>query len=477
MSLREGDLADRIPTPFFCMKYFMMGSDGAEYGPYTPEELVEWRHQGRVNDMTILRPEESRVWSFWYELPELFEKEEGPVTFDTVQNAAMTEARNRLQTFTISGGISACMQVLLTSTGVVTGGVLVFLLLYGMIQLPLCLGTLLSIFRWFQMDAVAGLPTYVDEVLVVGGYLLTLLFDLLPMVGFGRLFLNLLQGRPASLSDIFWGFSHKTGRLIGLGILLKLIFMALFWPITLIVGVAASFLFSLPLYLGSGDLAAAGLAGSPELMGKAALGLGVGAICGCLLSSLAYVFFSMAPFLVMEKGMTVWESVTTSGRVVSSRWGVALVYFFIASALSGIGVLLFGVGALATLPFYYVAWAYFYLATFEKIEKPRGVVTYHILINAGVAPGLGTWLQGRRALGGIQMGMALIGTLIVTAGLVSWFVELAHLFSAGIQDAEEIYSRSMPPIIAICSGGVLFILAWLFSILTSFNSPSTKKSS
>jgi competence protein ComGC len=53
------------------MRYFVLGTDGREYGPATVDELRGWIAQGRMDGKTRVRPEHDARWTLAGEQPEL----------------------------------------------------------------------------------------------------------------------------------------------------------------------------------------------------------------------------------------------------------------------------------------------------------------------------------------------------------------------------------------------------------------------
>jgi GYF domain 2 len=50
--------------------YLVMGEDGKEYGPATPEEIRRWAAEGRMNAKTPVKHTEARDWIFLKDVAE-----------------------------------------------------------------------------------------------------------------------------------------------------------------------------------------------------------------------------------------------------------------------------------------------------------------------------------------------------------------------------------------------------------------------
>jgi hypothetical protein len=51
--------------------YRIIGADGKEYGPVTPEQLKQWLAEGRANLQSKVRPEGETEWKTLGEIPEI----------------------------------------------------------------------------------------------------------------------------------------------------------------------------------------------------------------------------------------------------------------------------------------------------------------------------------------------------------------------------------------------------------------------
>lgn len=75
-------------------------------------------------------------------------------------------------------------------------------------------------------------------------------------------------------------------------------------------------------------------------------------------------------------------------------------------------------------------------------------------------PGIGSWMAGRKFQGAIQLLLAMVGQLFT---LLGFFTMLAHILSHGTGDA-----FATPGIITAFSGLGLFLLAWIWALMSSW---------
>jgi len=432
-----------------------MGGDGKEYGPVTPEDLIAWRAEGRLDDQSLLRPEGSQVWGRWIDQPFLNRSETKELSN---RERELKGAIERLDEFPFGAGIFLSVKMFMQHAGMLAGGLLVFLIIYFFLNLPDFLGQTISLMRVFKMGAVTGLPGYVDWILGVGGFFLTGLFDVVPVVGFCRLNLHLLRGEKSSPFDILWGFSHRTFQFALLNVMMKLLCWAVFLSTALLVGVVSGLVFATPSYLLSGSVTAVSAA--------AVVGLILGGVIAWAMTAILQTFFIFAPMLVMERNRDAWSALVDSCRLVYRKWGWLFLYFFVAQVLSSLGILLFGIGVILTLPIYYTALVYAYLYLFDEKVEPSSEIGVDVLVNAGVLPGLGTWMRGDRKTGAVQMTGAILGAILAIAGIVWYLIGLLQSLS-GNMDEDAMCQRLMPAVILICIGLGVFMCFWLWAVFAS----------
>jgi hypothetical protein len=92
----------------------------------------------------------------------------------------------------------------------------------------------------------------------------------------------------------------------------------------------------------------------------------------------------------------------------------------------------------------------------------RAAARNALVLNLATTPGLGSFLAGRRAVGLVQMLMAVSGFVV----LMLWFWDLARQFWSLLQSGD---GAVQPDLRQLMVGGVLFGGAWLWSLWTSIS--------
>ena len=85
-----------------------------------------------------------------------------------------------------------------------------------------------------------------------------------------------------------------------------------------------------------------------------------------------------------------------------------------------------------------------------------------LVLNLATTPGLGSFLAGRRAVGIVQMLVAISGFVV----LMLWFWDLARQFWSLLQSGD---GAVQPDLRQLVVGGGLFGGAWLWSLWTSIS--------
>ena len=85
-----------------------------------------------------------------------------------------------------------------------------------------------------------------------------------------------------------------------------------------------------------------------------------------------------------------------------------------------------------------------------------------LVLNLATTPGLGSFLAGRRAVGLVQMLMAVSGFVV----LMLWFWDLARQFWGLLQSGDGAVRSDSRQLLV---GSVLFCGAWLWSLWTSIS--------
>ena len=185
--------------------YRIIGGNQQEYGPVTADELRRWIAEGRLSAQSLVQVEGSGEWKPLSTFPEFAEALAGQagqtrsadVAFPLAGAAAWSAAVSGRQPEVQIGRCFAQSWSLLTGNfGLIFGATfLVWLITTGCQFIPLIGG----IINWLIYGVLYG-----------GLYLL---------------FLNRIRGRPASIGDVFAGFSLGFAQLMLVGFLTKLLTM------------------------------------------------------------------------------------------------------------------------------------------------------------------------------------------------------------------------------------------------------------
>ncbi len=183
--------------------YRIIGGDKKEYGPVSAEDLRRWLAEGRLNAQSLVQAEGSTEWkplSTFPELAEMLRAQTSPPPLAAGPGAP--------------GDSAAWMEQILARQPEV--------------QIGQCLGrswTLLTanVGVLFGATAVVWLISVACQfVPLVGGIVNWLIYGVL-YGGVYLVFLNRIRGRPASVGDVFAGFSVGFAQLMLAGFLTKLL--------------------------------------------------------------------------------------------------------------------------------------------------------------------------------------------------------------------------------------------------------------
>ena len=195
--------------------YFIIGGDGKEYGPITDAELRKWIAEGRLNAQSRAKAEsdaEFRALAQFPEFADSYAQPEAPATIAPIITANAFLAGD--YELDLGGCISRAFQLVKTNGGLLIGGVLV----YGLIQMA---------FGMFGKIPFIGAIFSIANFVMSGAFTGGLLY----------LFLRVIRGEPATLTDLFAGFRRSfvqlflavlvMGLLIGLTLIPFVIFFCL----------------------------------------------------------------------------------------------------------------------------------------------------------------------------------------------------------------------------------------------------------
>jgi uncharacterized membrane protein len=275
--------------------YKIIGADGKEYGPVTAEQLRDWIAQGRANAQTKALAEGITDWKALGELPE-FAAVLGaagagaPLVAGQVDPEALAAAIiARGYRIDIGSCIGRSWELLKANFWPMVGATLLALLIASGGGIPF-------------VGPVVGM--------IVGG----------PMMGGLYLFfLRRIRGQPATVGDIFQGFSLAFAQLL-----------LLYIVSTLLTG----------------------------------LGLLLCLLPGIYLA-VSWIF---ALLLVIDKRLDFWPAMELSRKVVSHHWWTIFGLSIVAGLVSMLGVFACIVGIFVTMPIMFGAIAYAYEDIFG--ERP-----------------------------------------------------------------------------------------------------------
>ena len=209
--------------------YKIIGGDKKEYGPVTAEDLRHWIVEGRLSGQSLVQAEGIGEWKALSEFPEFTEALREQAGQPPLSGATPPPAR--------TAAWSA--EVLARQPNV---------------QIGRCLGQ-----SWDLLTANLGLlfgATFLvwlvtlgcQFVPIIGGVINWLIYGVL-YGGLYLIILNRIRGRPASIGDVFAGFSFGFAQLMLAGFLCKLLATIGLWCCLVLPGLylTVAWIFSVPL--------------------------------------------------------------------------------------------------------------------------------------------------------------------------------------------------------------------------------------
>jgi len=299
--------------------YKIIGADGKEYGPVTPEQVKLWIAEGRANAQTKILAEGGTAWKPLAEIAEFAAAL--PITPPPVSGTPPIaggsllppDVAERDYDMDIGGCINRAWQLV---TGpkmwLVIGGVAIWIAitagLSAFAQIPL-IGLLFSLASF-----------------VIGG----------PLIGGVYYFLlRCLRGEAADVGEVFAGFKFRFAQLfLGQLVTSLLVFASMLPGIALLMpGIIA-------------------LANGRVPPGVALIALGaVVMLIPAIYFSIGWMF---ALPLIMDKRLDFWPAMQLSRKVVGKHWWTTLALSIIVGCIGLVGVLLCCVGAFFTAPLAFV---------------------------------------------------------------------------------------------------------------------------
>lgn len=293
--------------------YKIIGADGNEYGPVTAEQLRQWIAEGRVNPQTKVQIEGSAEWNTLAELPGFSDTDDSPAASAPLLATGPVDAKALVAGILARGyeiDIGSCIQrswdLWKSNLGIMVAATLIATLLVGGVGTGLSL-IIRLLFGFRSIGGMfIGLGANFLWAFVVGG----------PM--FGGLYwflLKLVRGEPATVSDVFAGFTRAFGPLVATYLLMTVLM-----------------------------------------------------ILGCVLCLIPGIYLSVAWIfalpLVIDRNFGAWEALEVSRKVVTRHWWILFVLVLLAGLIGTAGVVACCIGVLVTAPLTHTILIYAYQDVF-----------------------------------------------------------------------------------------------------------------
>jgi len=303
--------------------YKIIGADQKEYGPVTADLIRQWIKEGRANAQTVAQAEGSDAWICLGNIPE-FAADFGSPTPTLPPLVPPSPAPER--TFVPNAPLDTDYSI----------------------DTPQCIGR-----GWRLFQANVGL--FVGTTLLL--FLISFGCSLIPVFGavanlvisgplYGGMYILMLKrirGQEAIYSDLFEGFSKAfLPLMLGQIVVGILTFLSAF---LFVAAIAATMILHRPMFLPFGIFLAA-----------------IGIIPAVYLGT-CWVY--TLP-LIIDKRMDFWPAMELSRKTVARHWGQVFLLLILSCLISLAGLLLCGVGMLATFPICIAALMYGY----EEIFNP-----------------------------------------------------------------------------------------------------------
>jgi hypothetical protein len=296
--------------------YKIIGADGREYGPVTPEQVRQWTAEGRANAQTKILPEGAADWQTLGSVPEFADALTAkPATIGPLStpppNIPGEVPFDRDYQLDIVGCFGRGWALLQANFGTLFVASLIYFLIEGAAAalgaIPF-IGPIFSLANWVIVGPLMG--------------------------GLYWVFIQVNRGQPAGPGDVFAGFQKAFGNLF-LGQLVTGLFAGLCMLPAIIVGL----LTILPPILKHRE---------PEPV------LFIPAGCVFLVCLLPAIFLTVnwifTLWLVIDKGLGFWPAMGASWKMVRKHWWLVFVLFVIVFVLNFVGALLCCVGLLFSMP-------------------------------------------------------------------------------------------------------------------------------
>lgn len=326
--------------------YFIIGGDGKEYGPITETDIRQWLTEGRLAATSQAKAESDTEFRPLTKFPEFADAfaASAPPTIAPVKTFEAKVLGDGDYELDLGGCIARGFELVKANGGLLIGGVVVYFLIQlafsGLGKIPF-VGVLFSLANFVMTGALSG--------------------------GLLWLFLRVLRGEAATLSDLFAGFQRGfvqlflgtlvTGLLIGLTMLPFLIFFA----VKLI-----------PLLKG--------LNFDPQNQ-QAMIDLMKSVFSNALLPSLPVLLLCAIPAtylkvcwnftipLIIDKQLDFGAAMKASWRMVNKHWWQVFGLIVLVDLVNVAGLLLCCVGLILTVPIGVAALMYAYETIFNAEKE------------------------------------------------------------------------------------------------------------
>lgn len=323
--------------------FTILGVDGKEYGPVTTAQVKEWMHGGRANLQTPCRRADETAWKTIADFREF--NFAGAATLAPTPETPAVEAA--VVPAATPAAASSAPGVDFTGTPKDIAGALaarsVSLDVFG------CLSRSFDLWKanFFPLVGVTLLSLLLQMLLGVIPILGGLAGIFLNGVFYGGLFyyyLGKMRGEPRELGDVFAGFARAFGPLAIASLLRTLLTVLIMLP------------FFVPLLTYAFEVIRNSHAPIPTFTPKMLLGFMVGLI-PLLYFTVSWAFTFM---LIIDKGLSPWNAMEVSRRVVTRQWFHVFAVAIFGGILGLLGLIGLIVGVLFTLPLMFGSLLYAY---------------------------------------------------------------------------------------------------------------------
>ncbi len=160
-------------------------------------------------------------------------------------------------------------------------------------------------------------------------------------VGFYIVAKKIKDGESTEFGNFFDGFKFF-GDLVVVALLTLVVMLVIMIPIFVVMGMTMANI----------DVSANDVEAFGDIMAGSNVLLILLAFIPLLYIGIAYVWSAM---LVVFRGMKGWEAMETSRKLITKNWFMMFLYVIVIGLIGSLGVILFGIGLLYTIPVYMVA--------------------------------------------------------------------------------------------------------------------------